>query len=271
MNISVIIPTYNRAAFLTDTVTSILKQTILPKEIIIIDDGSVDNTKDIVEKLIDQNPYLIKYISQQNQGVSSARNTGIKNSSHEWICFLDSDDIWEQEKLEHQINFHKINQHILFSHTNELWLFNNKEVKKKKHHKKPKGWCFSQNINNTLIGTSTVMIHRSILNKIGYFDENLKACEDYDLWLRILQKYQLGYIEQKLTKKIAGHKGQLSFETPMMDTFRIYALLKHKEGKYKKIIKDEIIKKSTIMIQGARKHQNKTIERHYTDLLKNLQ
>jgi hypothetical protein len=111
------------------------------------------------------------------------------------------------------------------------------------------------------------MIHRSILDDIGLFDETLTACEDYDLWLRILSKYQLGFINKKLTIKIAGHKGQLSFETPLMDTFRIKALLKHKENPK---VQQEIIKKCGILIKGAIKHKNKDIENYYTTLQKGL-
>ena len=143
----------------------------------------------------------------------------------------------------------------------------NQTIKQKKHQQKPQGWCFEQNIPLTLIGASTVMIHKNILDDIGYFDENLKVCEDYDLWLRILLKYQLGYIDQKLIKKIAGHSEQLSFTTPLMDSYRITALLKHIDTKYNTRIKDEILKKSNILINGAIKHDNKDIQEYYQTLI----
>ena len=263
MKITVIIPTYNREKLLVKTIESVLNQTVKADEIIIIDDGSTDNTKDIVKNY---NKTEIKYIYQENKGVSNARNHGIQQSSNEWLCFLDSDDIWESNKLEKQIEFHQKNTHILFSHTDELWLFNNKIIKQKKHQLKPSGFCFEQNIPNTLIGASTMMIHKKVLEDVGYFDEQLIACEDYDLWLRILAKYELGLIDEKLIRKIAGHENQLSFCTKMMDKYRILALLKHQNSQYNDAITAEIIKKCDIIIKGAIKYNNKEIEKHYTKL-----
>ncbi len=263
MKISVIIPTLNREKLLAKTIDSVLNQTIKADEIIIIDDGSTDNTKNIVNNYHND---TIKYIYQTNQGVSNARNNGIKIATNEWLCFLDSDDIWADNKLEKQIVFHKENPHILFSHTDELWLFNDKIIKQKKHQLKPSGFCFKENIANTLIGASTMMIHKKVLKDIGYFDEKLIACEDYDLWLRILAKYELGLINEKLITKIAGHENQLSFCTKLMDKYRIIALLKHIKSEYKDQILVEIIKKCDILIKGAIKHNNKEIEEHYTKL-----
>ena len=263
MKISVIIPTYNREKFLNKTIDSVLNQTVQADEIIIIDDGSTDDTKTFISNYHDDK---IKYIYQQNNGVSNARNTGIQRSKNKWLCFLDSDDIWEINKLELQIKFHKENKHILFSHTDELWMFNQKIINQKKHQLKPSGFCFEQNIPNTLIGASTVMIHKKILEDIGYFDEELIACEDYDLWLRILRKYELGLINQKLITKIAGHEKQLSFTTKLMDTYRIKALQKHLNTEYHKEITSEIVKKCDILIKGAKKHNNPKIEVYYSKL-----
>jgi glycosyltransferase involved in cell wall biosynthesis len=192
---------------------------------------------------------------------------GIKLASYEWITFLDSDDIWSETKIEEQINFHKKNKDILFSHTDELWKFNSKIIKQKKHQQKPYGDCFNDNISLCKIGASTVFIHKSIFDDIGIFDEALIACEDYDLWLRILTKYKLGLINKKLIEKIAGHKGQLSFETPLMDKYRIIALLKHKKDI---LVKQEIIKKCDILIKGAKKHKNYAIEKYYTLMKKRI-
>ena len=110
------------------------------------------------------------------------------------------------------------------------------------------------------------MIHKKVLDEVGYFDEELIACEDYDLWLRILAKYELGLINEKLIRKIAGHENQLSFSTKLMDKYRIIALLKHINSDYKEQISAEIIKKCNILIKGAIKHNNKEIEEHYTKL-----
>jgi len=113
------------------------------------------------------------------------------------------------------------------------------------------------------------MIHKSIFDDIGYFDENLIACEDYDLWLRILYKYELGLINEKLIQKIAGHENQLSFSTKMMDEYRIKALQKHQNSIFRDSINIEILKRCDILIKGAIKHNNKDIENYYFKL-KNL-
>jgi len=262
MKISVIIPTYNRENLIEKTIQSVLNQTIKADEIIIIDDGSTDSTKKILEKY-DQN---IRYIYQKNNGVSSARNLGINKASNEWLCFLDSDDIWHEEKLAKQIAFHTKYTHILWSHTDELWKFNSKIIKQKKHQLKPSGFCFEQNIANTLIGASTLMIHKKVIDDVGAFDERLIACEDYDLWLRILFKYELGLINEKLITKIAGHENQLSFSTKLMDRYRIIALQKHTNTPYKESVLKQIINKCDILIQGAIKHNNKEIEDYYVKL-----
>ena len=264
MKISLIIPTYNRVTHLETTLLSVFNQTTKVDEIIVIDDGSTDKTQQLLAQ------YDIKYIYQENQGVSSARNRGLQEVKNDWICFLDSDDIWESNKIEKQIAFHKINPHILFSHTDELWLFNDKIIKQKKHQLKPSGFCFKQNLPNTLIGASTVMCHKSIFDNVGLFDEELKACEDYDLWLRILDKYELGLINEKLIQKIAGHRGQLSFETPLMDSYRIKALLKHLQSNYKNEVKQEVIKRCDILINGAIKHGNDELKHHYINLKASL-
>jgi len=245
--ISLIIPTYNRASFLSKTLDSVINQTINVAEIIVIDDGSNDDTKLVLKN------YNVVYKYIINSGVSKARNIGIELARYEWIMFLDSDDIWETIKVEKQINFHKQNKNILFSHTDELWKFNNKIIKQKKHQLKPSGFCFDDNIKLCKIGTSTVMIHKSIFEDIGLYDENLIACEDYDLWLRILAKYELGYIDEKLITKIAGHKGQLSFDTPYLDLYRIKALLKHTKSI---LVCKELKIKKDILLNGAKKHSN---------------
>jgi glycosyltransferase involved in cell wall biosynthesis len=250
MKISVIIPTYNRASFLEKTIKSVLNQTKEVDELIVIDDGSKDNTKEIVKK------YNIKYIFQENSGVSSARNCGIKNSKNDWICFLDSDDIWELDKIAIQSDFHKNNKHVLFSYTDERWFYKDKEVNQKKHQKKSLQNHFLDHIKLCIIGASSVMCHKSVFDRVGLFDEELKACEDYDMWLRVLLEFKVGFIDKKLINKIAGHKGQLSFETIGLDYYRILALQKHISTHFNLEVVDEIKRKKEILLKGALKHKN---------------
>lgn len=261
MKISVVIPTYNRQDFIKKAIQSVQNQTVKIDEIIIIDDGSNDNTKEIIKDL------NIKYIYQENSGVSKARNRGIKEAKNSWIAFLDSDDVWNDTKIEKQINFHKQNPHILLSHTDELWIRNDKIINQKKHQQKPSGFCFLDNITSCKIGPSTVMMHKDIFDDIGLFDEDLKVCEDYDLWIRISNKYEIGLIDEKLMTKYAGHANQLSFTTFAIDTYRIQALEKHLESKYKTNIINELIQKCTLLLKGAKKHNNIELLGIYGDKL----
>ena len=116
-DISVIVPTYNSSLFISKTLKSIINQTLKPYEVIIIDDGSNDGTKDWVKESFQD----IRYIYQKNQGVSSARNKGIKYACGDWVAFLDSDDEWLPNKLYEQVKAIGSNPEIKFFHTNEIW------------------------------------------------------------------------------------------------------------------------------------------------------
>ncbi len=261
MFISIIIPTFNRASFLRSSINSILNQTYQKFEIIVVDDGSTDNTKEVIKEFPQ-----IRYFYQKNAGVSQARNLGIKKAKYEYIAFLDSDDEWKKDKLEIQIAFHKQNPNILISHTDETWIRNGKEIKKKNYQSKPQGFCFLENLNFCKIGTSTVLLKKSLLENIGYFDEDLKICEDYDLWLRISLENEIGYINQELVIKNAGHNGQLSFSEFGIDRYKIDSLQKHLDSKFKIEVKKELLKKLNILLKGARKHQNFKILKKYENI-----
>ena len=249
MNISVVIPTYNRENLIVRAINSVLNQTLKPKEIIIVDDGSSDNTKEIVKN------YPVKYIYQKNFGVSFARNKGVKEAKGEWIAFLDSDDEWREDKLQKQADFHRLNKDILFSHTGEKWIRDAKAVKYPKRLKKPFGECFLDNLSTCKIAASSVMIHRDIFEKVGYFDENLRVCEDYDFWLRVSYIFKIGLLNEPLITKYAGHS-QLSDTIFAIDRYHVVLLLKFLDSKYDFEIKKMIIKKLNILINGAKKHQN---------------
>ena len=238
MYLSIIIPTFNRASFLERAINSILNQSYQKFEIIVVDDGSTDNTKSILKKYPE-----IRYFYQKNSGVSKARNVGIQNSKYDYIAFLDSDDEWRGDKLEIQTKFLKNNPNIFIVYSDETWIRNGKEIKKKFYQSKPFGFCFLENLDFCKIGTSTVLIKKSLLKEVGYFDENLMICEDYDLWLRISKNYEIGYIDLELIKKIAGHDGQLSFSEFAIDRYKIDALAKHLNSKYSNEVKKMMLKK----------------------------
>ncbi len=262
MKISCIIPTYNRYEYLKRAIDSIYAGDEIPNEIIIIDDGSNDNTKDITK---DYKNIIYHYID--NSGVSKARNEGIKKARNEWICFLDSDDIWEKEKLKNQIHFHKNNKDILVSQSNEKWIRNNNQVQLPKKYKKYQGNIFKEAIKECIVTMSSLMINKRVFEEIGYFDESLKVCEDYDLTLKIAKKYKFGLIKSNDITKYGGHNNQLSKKYPIMDKYRIQALKKHLDNhEYLEDIKNEIIKKADIICKGAKKRNNITLYDEYNNL-----
>jgi len=263
MNISVIIPTYNRADFILNAIKSVQNQDFKADEIIVIDDGSDDNTKEILKDMD------IRYIYQKNRGVSSARNKGIKESKNEWIAFLDSDDTWQRDKLQYHKDLHVKDLLLMASFTDEVWIKNGKIVSLKKHQKKEEP-TFTNSLRLCKIGSSSFFCHKNIFRDIGYFDECLSACEDYDLWLRILCKYKIKFIDKKLVNKYAGHKNQLSFDTKWIDIYRVEALKKHIHTSHKKEILKEIVYKLNILLKGARKFQNFKIIEKYEKTLKDM-
>ena len=220
MNISVVIPTYNRIELLKRSIDSVINQTIKPSEIIIVDDGSNDGTEAMVKKKYDS----LKLIKQKNKGASAARNSGIKASSGEWICFLDSDDEWKNDKLEKQIIAVANNSDYKFFHSNEIWIKNGKRINQKKKHKKYGGDIFKKCLDMCRISPSSVLIDKSIFEEIGFFNENLVVCEDYELWLRICDKYEVFFIDEPLIFKYGGHQGQLSYSIDSIEYHRIKAL-----------------------------------------------
>lgn len=241
MRVTVIIPTYNRYTLLSRAIKSLLNQSYRVDEIIVIDDGSSDNTPNI------QNDFpQIRYFYQKNSGVSAARNLGIQNATNEWIAFLDSDDEWYKEKIAKQVAFHKENPQILMSYTAERWVRNMQEVKIPKKYRKIGDDIFKENLSYCNIAPSSVMLHRSVLEDVGLFDESLRVCEDYDLWLRILCFYRVGLIDEKLITKHAGHDAQLGF-AKNMDLIRreiLQKLLLHCPSERKKeLIKEELCQK----------------------------
>lgn len=254
MKISLIIPTYNRSELLARALLSVFAQTTLPDEVIVIDDGSTDDTQEMLQKSFPQ----VIYLYQENKGVSSARNLGIKHSSGNWITLLDSDDTWIKTKLEQQVAALKKAPEMKICHTEEIWIRHGIRVNAMNKHKKSGGWIFAQCLPLCAMSPSSIIIHRSIFDELGVFDESLPACEDYDLWLRISNYYPVLFIEQPLINKYGGHEDQLSHQYWGMDRFRIKALdklLKHEELSVdnRQLAARMLLKKARIFQKGAEK------------------
>jgi len=224
--VSVIIPTFNRAWTLKNAIDSVLAQDYKPMEVIVIDDGSTDNTKELLKEYTDK----IQVLTQPNKGVSGARNKGIKYSKGEFIALLDSDDAWEKNKVSCQVDFFKKNPHALICQTEEIWIRNNRRVNPRKKHKKPSGMIFNASLELCLVSPSAVMMRKKLFDLKGYFNEEFPVCEDYDLWLRISAEHPVFLIDIPGTIKHGGHKDQLSaFHS--QDKYRISSILNLIHGK----------------------------------------
>lgn len=268
IEVSIIIPTYNRGWIIKEAIESVLAQNFIDFELIVIDDGSTDNTSEILDSYRED----ITVLRQNNKGVSAARNRGLSEASGRFIAFLDSDDLWLPQKLSRQVDFFNSNPDALICQTEEIWIRNNVRVNPKKRHKKPSGMIFEPSLALCLVSPSAVMIRRSLFEKIGGFDETLPACEDYDLWLRISCRYPVFLIDTPLIIKRGGHSDQLSASSGL-DKFRIKSIKKIIESnllsktQYKAAVKT-LKEKCTIYASGCRKRGRLDEAMYYTLLSK---
>ncbi|MCZ6883665.1 MAG: glycosyltransferase [Gammaproteobacteria bacterium] len=272
MQISVVIPSFNRIQTLVRAIESVLNQHSVVDEIIIVDDGSEDDTV----ALVSQDYPNIKLIRQTNQGVSAARNTGIRQARFEWIALLDSDDSWLPEKISVIRQAQQQYPEYRLFHSDEIWIRNGVRVNPMKKHGKNGGWIFESCLPLCVISPSAVVLQRSLLHTTGYFDESLPACEDYDLWLRICHAFPVHYIEHALVIKYGGHADQLSRRYWGMDRFRIrslYALLQQQNLRqnYQSAVLSTLITKLEVLLKGAEKHDNQEVIAEFSPMLEQLQ
>ena len=268
--VSVVIPTFNRAATLGRAIDSVLAQSRPADEIIVVDDGSSDKTTELLERYTD-----LVVLQQANAGVSAARNLGIRHATSDWIALLDSDDQWLEHKLQLQMTAIAGVADAVLCHCNENWIRNGKHLNQANKHKKHGGWIFKHCLPLCAISPSAALIKRSVFDSIGLFDTSLPACEDYDMWLRICSKWPVLYIEEPLLLKFGGHEDQLSKRYPAMDQYRISALenilrLGELSAEDHVAALDTLIHKAKVYTKGARKRgklaQAQALEQRVRDL-----
>ena len=261
MKVSVIIPTFNRFSLIFRAIDSVLNQTIKPFEIIVVDDGSSDNTSTFIKN----NYKSVKLIKQKNLGVSKARNVGIKNSSGDWIALLDSDDEWKKNKLEVQIKSLSEYDYYSVCHTNEIWIRNGIRVNQKKRHQKYGGDIFDKCLDICRISPSSIIFKKNIINDVGWFDEGLSICEDYDLWLRITANFKILFIDKPLVIKYGGHSDQLSKSVNGIEAYRIKSLENLLNNT--KLIKDYKLLTIKMLITKLGIYKKGLLKRHKTNEL----
>ena len=223
-----------------------------------VDDGSQDGTRDVLAAYGSR----LTYLHQEHRGVSAARNRGIEEARGNYLAFLDSDDLWLKEKLSLQMECMRLQPETLICYTDEIWIRKGVRVNQMKKHRKYSGMIFEYCLPLCIVSPSSVLIDRQLLNEVGVFDETLKVCEDYDLWLRISARYPIHFIETPLIVKRGGHEDQLSKKWSGQDRFRIKALVKLLEEDYisahqRKLAWEELVRKSTIYGNGCIKRGKK--------------
>lgn len=257
MTVSVVIPVYNRTSSLKDAVESVFLQKYPDIEIIVVDDGSDEKVNKNLK------PYMsrIKYIRMENnRGVSFARNLGVNRAEGDYIAFLDSDDLWLPGKLEEQIKLME-KEKTKVCHTDEFWYKKDRFVNQGVRHEKYGGWIFPHILDICRISPSSIIIHKTVIEKSGKFDERLPVCEDYDLWLRIASTFKISYLPVKLVVKRAYMNGQLSLNVPYLEYYRLLSLIKFVRKNcrlsypYLKAAYSEIEHKYNIVKKGIDKYQ----------------
>ncbi len=259
--VSVLIPTYNRAHTIGRAVESVLGQTHRELECIVIDDASSDETIELLKKYDDPRVKIIQH--RENRGVSQARNTGFRQSHGKWIALLDSDDEWLPHRLESQLKLAKERPGLPLIHGEELWVRRGKRVNPKKIHQKSGGRIFKRCLHLCLISPSATLMKRSLYEEMKGFREDYPVCEDYELWLRVTARYEVGFVEEPIITKYGGHDDQLSAKYKAMDFWRVKAMdeiFRNEsfplDASQKRELKEVLIKKCTILKDGYLKHGN---------------
>ena len=220
--VSVIIPTFNRWPMVVDAVESVLAQSYSDFELIVVDDGSTDDTPNELSKLGSR----LRFFPKARCGVAAARNFGVSQALGRYCAFLDSDDFWRPKKLEVQTAFMERHPEIHICQSEEIWIRNGKRVNPKAKHQKPSGDIFLRSLELCLVSPSAVMMTKELFDRVGGFDEAFPVCEDYDLWLRVAVEHSVPLISEPLVVKRGGHTDQLSRSMWGMDRYRVLALQK---------------------------------------------
>jgi glycosyltransferase involved in cell wall biosynthesis/nucleoside phosphorylase len=267
-DVSVIIPVFNRTEPAARAIESVLAQTHAPCEIIVVDDGSDDGSRELFSKFKGRiHPITLA----RNHGVSYARNRAIEQAQGSWIAFLDSDDTWHPAKLEKQLQHLREHPYYRLSQCEEIWIRDQKRVNRCRHHNKRSGWMFAPSLQLCLVSPSAVIMERELLLENGLFDEALPACEDYDLWLKILRFHPAGLSLDPSLVKYGGHEDQLSRKYAAMDRFRVTSLIAAYEREaldfWRRALAQVIISKAAILAGGFKKRSNEELADFYQNIV----
>ena len=248
--VSVIIHTYNNEKFIAETVESVLNQTYKEYEIVVVDDGSVDGTRDALI------PYMqkIRYHYKENGGIASAKNAGISLSHAEFVAFLDHDDLWVPDKLQLQMEHFNENPQIGLVYAKYTSFRDGKELRTKPE-KGYSGWIFKELLAKSFIQTSTVVVKRECLDAVGPYDETFSLGDEYDMFLRIARKFQCGFVDKGLTRyrvhDTNASNNDFLFDNENLGVYKkVYNNFTDIDGVEKKILRKRIARYSMKVAEG---------------------
>lgn len=219
--VTVVIPTHDRAGLLPRALDSALAQRGCDFEVLVADDGSTDGTAGVLRPYLDD-PRL-RVLALAHGGVSRARNEAVAEARAPLLAFLDSDDVWLPGKLAAQTALLR-ETGLSICQTGETWIRNGVRVNPPAHYVKRGGDIFALSLRHCMITPSSVMMTRELYRAVGGFNPEFPACEDFEMWLRITWNHPVGLIPEPLMIRYGGHADQLSTRYPAQDRFRIRAI-----------------------------------------------
>ena len=271
--VSIIIPVYNAEKFLSETIESVIAQTYTDWEIIAVDDGSTDRSREILRKYEQRLPLKIRVITQKNSGVSIARNNAIAIAKGEYIAFLDHDDLWLPDKLEKQVELLDSNKELGLVYSDSYVIGEKGNLTRRKtlfESVKPfRGNAFNELFYDNFIPLLTAIIRKEVLNKVGMFDPKYKIAEEYDLFLKIAEYYPVDFVEQPLAKYRIHDKSvsRNSGVAPVSENFQIVEYWLNKKSDLE--IKQKKAKLHfSLMIYYFKKHEKRKAIEEIKNLIK---
>ncbi len=289
--VSVVVPTYNRRESVIEAIDSIRDQTFRDYEIVIADDGSTDGTPLALFEHLGAQPEAIGVLSRMspnsvkpfshaflhedrtiqyhygiNRGLSTARNRGIRSSRGEYVAFIESEDLWDEAHLKTTIDFLDEQNDTKVCRVGERYMRDGKP-RTRRHTCTNSGWIFDVALEASPMSTSAVVLHRSCFRACGSFDENLPACDEYDLWIRIASRYPIQFLKGPVVTRRSGRPDGSS-RAWSWERFRVYALEKAFQGgslapEQRFLVAQEIVQKCERLVDGFRRQKSEERSNFY--------
>jgi glycosyltransferase involved in cell wall biosynthesis len=223
--VSIVIPTYNYARFVGHAIRSALGQTFADREVIVVDDGSTDDTRDVVGAFGD----AVRSIHQPNGGLSAARNTGIRAARGRYVAFQDSDDIWLPDKLAHQVPVLEARPEVGLVYCDSIFFDDatGADMDRQSDRFEPRSGRVLEALitRGNFIASPTPLVRREVFEQAGLFDESLRSCEDWDMWIRAAARWEVAYVPVALTR-YRVHGNSMSKNIPRMREAQLVVLRK---------------------------------------------